>query len=145
RRVPELDALIVARHLASGDVAYALEPDLKEGKGGSRDLAALRVLATVTPVYTPDDRLVDAAETLFATRVALQRRVGRTERLFLEHQDDVATDLGDVDADALMARVSSAARTIAWQSDDAWWSVRSWIEGPRGRSAAGSDVAHGHD
>ena len=30
-----------------------------------------------------------------------------------------------------MARVSGAARTIAWQSDDAWRAVRSWLKGPR--------------
>ncbi|MDQ1429701.1 MAG: [protein-PII] uridylyltransferase [Actinomycetota bacterium] len=140
RRLEALDALVVERHRASDDVAYALEPNLKEGKGGNRDLVALRTLADVTDVYVPDDRLPPAAEVLFEARVALQRQAGRTERLLLEHQDDVAATLGLADADALMARVSGAARTVAWQSDDAWRSVRSWLQGPRGRSASGRDV-----
>jgi [protein-PII] uridylyltransferase len=143
RRLAALDAMIEARHRGSSDVAYALEPDLKEGKGGSRDLAALRVVAKVAPVYSPDERLGHAAGTILGTRVALQRRMGRTDRLLLEYQDDVAADLGDADADVLMARVSNAARTIGWHSDEAWRSVRSWVQGPRGRSAAGRDVAIG--
>ncbi|MDQ1468228.1 MAG: [protein-PII] uridylyltransferase, partial [Actinomycetota bacterium] len=37
------------------------------------------------------------------------------------------------DADALMARVAAAARSIAWTSDDAWRRVRSSLRGPLGR------------
>ena len=37
-----------------------------------------------------------------------------------------------------MVRVSAAgAHRSRWQSDDAWRAVRSWLQGPRGRSAAG--------
>ena len=43
-----------------------------------------------------------------------------TDTLTLELQDDVAKELGDRDADALMARVATAARTVAWIADDAW-------------------------
>jgi [protein-PII] uridylyltransferase len=143
RRLVGLDELVEARHRSSGHVAYALEPDLKDGKGGSRDLAALRVLAMVAPVVVLDDRLRPAAATILEARVALQRRAGHTDRLLLEYQDDVAEELGDHDADVLMARVSRAARTIAWQSDEAWRSVRSWLQGPRGRSAATRDVPLG--
>jgi [protein-PII] uridylyltransferase len=139
-RLPGFDALVEERHQSSGDVAYALEPDLKEGRGGSRDVAALRALARVTDVYVPDERLGAAVATLFDARVALQRLAGRTDRLLLEHQDEVAAALELEDADVLMARVSGAARTIAWQSDDAWRAARSWLEGPRGRSAAGRDI-----
>jgi [protein-PII] uridylyltransferase len=138
-RLVSLDAMVHDRHTEAHEVAFALEPDLKNGRGGTRDLTILGVLAMITPVYEPDPTLADARETLLATRVALQRRFGRTDRLLLEHQDEVAADLGDADADALMARVSDAARTVAWQSDDAWRAVRSWREGPRGRSAAGRD------
>jgi [protein-PII] uridylyltransferase len=42
-----------------------------------------------------------------------------------------------------MARVSDAARTVAWQCDDAWRSVHAWREGPRRRSSPGRDVALG--
>lgn len=138
-RLGALDALVRERHDDAHEVAYALEPDIKNGLGGTRDLTILGVLAQITPVYEPDPALADARETLLEVRVALQRRFGRRERLLLEYQDEVAADLGDADADALMARVSGAARTVAWQCDDAWRAVRSWNEGPRGRSAAGRD------
>jgi [protein-PII] uridylyltransferase len=134
-RLGGLDALVRERHDDAHEVAYALEPDIKNGLGGTRDLTILGVLAQVTPVYEPDPALAGARETLLEVRVALQRRFGRRERLLLEYQDEVADDLGDADADALMARVSAAARTVAWQCDDAWRAVRSWNEGPRGRTA----------
>jgi [protein-PII] uridylyltransferase len=143
-RLTPLREMVNERQRAAGDVAFALEPDLKAAKGGMRDLAILRVLATVTPVVTPDMvRLSAAGETLLEARIALQRRAGATDRLVLARQDEVAADLDDADADALMGRVSSAGRMIAWQSDDAWRSVGSWLQGPRGRSAVGADRALG--
>jgi len=134
KRLPALDELVQQRHRSAGDVAHALEPDLKEGRGGSRDVAIVRSLATVTTVVTPDERLAGAVSMLYDARVALQRVAGRTDRLVLEHQDEVAALLGVADADELMTRVSAAARTIATQSDDAWRSVRASLQGPRGRS-----------
>jgi len=141
RRLPGFAAIVEERHAASGDVAYALEPDLKEGRGGTRDVAALRALAKVTPVYAVDERLEASAGVVLDTRVALQRRAGHTDRLLLDYQDDVSDALGEADADVLMAKLSAAARTVAWQSDEAWRSVHSWVEGPPRRSSAPADVA----
>src|SRR5207248_10504223 len=36
-----------------------------------------------------------------------------------------------------MAAVAAAARTIAFESDDAWRRTRSWLAGPKGRAAGG--------
>ena len=140
KRLPALDVAVQERHRGAGDVAHALEPDLKEGRGGSRDVAIVRSLAKVTTVVTTDERFEDAIAALFDARVALQRVAGHTDRLLLEHQDRVAEQLGLGDADDLMLRVSTAARTVATQSDDAWRAVRAWLQGPRGRSAPGRDV-----
>jgi [protein-PII] uridylyltransferase len=140
KRLPGLDALVQDRHRGAGDVAHALEPDLKEGRGGSRDLTIVRALARVTTVVAPDPRMANAVSTLFDARVALQRVAGRTDRLLLEHQDAVAEQLALTDADELMTRISTAARTIAGQSDDAWRAVRAWLRGPRGRLASGRDL-----
>lgn len=139
-RLPGLDLLVQERHRGAGDVAHALEPDLKEGRGGSRDVAILRALSNVTAVVSHGERFEGAVATLFDARVALQRVAGRTDRLLLEHQDGVANQLRLADADELMTVVSTAARTIATESDDAWRSVRAWLQGPRGRSSGGRDV-----
>lgn len=139
-RLPALDELVQFRHRSAGDVAHALEPDLKEGRGGSRDVTILRALSRVTPMIRFDDRLVAAASAVFDARVALHRVAGTTDRLLLEHQDQVADQLDRVDADELMTRLSAAARTIATESDDAWGVVRAWLQGPRGRSSVGRDL-----
>ena len=82
-----------------------------------------------------DDESLEAAyAVLLGARVELHRRTGRPSNvLALQEQDGVAEALGEADADALMANVAAAARTIAWTSDDAWRRVRSSLRGPLGR------------
>src|SRR4029079_4181390 len=108
--------------------------------GGSRDVSMLHALARVTTVVGPGERLLAAKSALFDARVALQRVAGQTDRLLLETQARVAEQLGLVDADELMLRVSTAARTIATESDEAWRSVRASLQGPRGRTSPGRDL-----
>jgi [protein-PII] uridylyltransferase len=140
RRLPALDDLVQERHRDVGDVAHALEPDLKEGRGGTRDVMVVRALAEVTGVVVTEERFDRAVSVLFDTRVALQRASRRSDRLLLEHQDEVAEQLGLDDADGMMTRLSGAARTIATQSDEAWRSVRAWLQGPHGRRVATHDT-----
>jgi [protein-PII] uridylyltransferase len=145
RRLPALDAVTIARHDEAGAVAFLLEPDLKEGHGGLRDLTALGALMVSTDVVEFDDALAIGRETLLEIRVALQRITGRRSNVLgLEQQDDVAAALGDRDADVLMKRVAEAGRRIMWHSDDAWQRVRSGLAGPRRRSSPGRDVELGH-
>ena len=60
-------------------------------------------------------------QVLTAARVELHRTTGRaTDRLLLQEQDQVAAALDYADADALMAAISEAGRTIAWVADDVW-------------------------
>lgn len=107
-----------------GDVAFLLEPDLKESHGGLRDVGVLRAWATwrdALGTYIDLNSVESAASVLLTTRVALQRRSGRSgDRLVLQDQDQIAYDLGYIDADALMKEVSSSGREIAWAIDDAW-------------------------
>jgi [protein-PII] uridylyltransferase len=140
RWLPRLRQAVAARHAEFDEVAFLLEPELKEGKGGLRDVHVLHAVALATPVVADAGAAVRAAaEVLLAARVALHRRAGRPlDRLLLQEQDAVAADLGYADADALMAAVAAAGRTIAWASDDAWARVASALAGPRGR-AAGRD------
>ncbi|MDQ2727940.1 MAG: [protein-PII] uridylyltransferase, partial [Actinomycetota bacterium] len=139
--LPQVAELARQRHQAHGDVAFLLEPDLKEGRGGIRDLRLLDAAAAVSPVLAGvanDPSLGDAADVLAAARVELQRATGRASNtLLLQDQDVVTAALGKADADALMADVADAARTLAWASDDGWRRVGSWLRGPRGRGGSG--------
>jgi [protein-PII] uridylyltransferase len=137
RWLPELLASTEDRHRQFGEVAFLLEPELKEGEGGLRDLAALRALAVAAPVvedWRAEPQLAEAHETLLAVRVQLHRQAGRCQdRLLLAEQDGVAAALGYEDADALMGAVATAARGVAWAADDAWRRVSAWLAGPKGR------------
>ncbi|MBV9039455.1 MAG: [protein-PII] uridylyltransferase, partial [Acidimicrobiia bacterium] len=128
------------RHQRFGEVAFLLEPELKEGRGGLRDVQARIAVARATPVVDVEEgrALVGPNEVLLAARVELHRRAGKpADRLLLQEQDAVAAALGYSDADVLMRAVSAAARTIAFEGDDAWRRVRSWLAGPGGRGAGG--------
>ncbi len=135
RWLGELVRRVEARHAKAGEVAFLLEPDLKEGRGGLRDVHALRwAEAARSLLWEGDDAALEAAyERLLSVRVELHRRTGRTsDVLLLEEQDAVAEALGMASADALMHEVATAARTIAWRSDDAWARIEAALAGPSG-------------
>ena len=130
---------VAERHEKAGEVAFLLEPDLKEGRGGLRDVHALHWAEAARRIlFEGDDEALHAAHgVVLEVRIELQRRTGKgSDRLLLQEQDAVAQALDDAGADALMARLSSAARTIAWTSDEAWERIGSSLRGPRGRVAA---------
>jgi [protein-PII] uridylyltransferase len=136
RWAAELDGLVRARHEHFGDVAFLLEPDLKESRGGIRDVHVLDALGRAAPFATRVDAVAGALDALLDVRVELHRLTGKaTDRLNLQHQDSVAAAFG-IDADVLMGMVAAAGQTVAVVGDDAWRRVRSWYTGPRGRDAA---------
>ncbi len=131
----EISSRVRQRQEEAGEVAFLLEPDLKEGRGGLRDVHAIRWAELAQAVMLEGDDAVLARDhdVLLAARVELHRATGRPgNRLLLEEQDAVAEALGYEDADALMRAVSEAARSIAWTSDEVWERVESSIKGPRG-------------
>ena len=123
------------RHRHFGDVAFLLEPELKEGRGGLRDVHGLRAVELAIPTLPALEQEVrDAYVELLDVRVALHRTTAKSSDLFvLQNQAAVAEVLGLPDTDTLMHRVSSAARTISWASDDKWRRVESYLRGPSGR------------
>ncbi|HMG44116.1 MAG TPA: [protein-PII] uridylyltransferase [Acidimicrobiales bacterium] len=124
------------RHRRAGEVAFLLEPDLKDGRGGLRDVHTLHWAQAARQIMWEGDpdRLHAAYDTLLAVRVELHRRTGRPgDRLLLQEQDAVAAALGYDDADDFVRDVSAAARTITWTSDDAWSRIESSLTGPLGR------------
>ncbi len=147
RWLAELNQRVADRHAEAGEVAFLLEPDLKDGRGGLRDVHAIRWAEKAQATLLDDDsaEIESAYLPLLAARVELHRRTGRAgDRLLLEEQDAVATALGYPDADAMMRSLSTAARAIAWVSDDLWARVSSSLEGMfRRRLFRDRDVAPG--
>src|SRR6202034_2996109 len=114
--LPALSSQMAERHRTQGDLAFLLEPDLKEAHGGLRDANVLRAMATYAPKvagYADLDSIEPAVSMLTEIRVELHRRAGRAlDRLLLQEQDHVASVLSYDDADDLMASVSRVGRTI---------------------------------
>lgn len=124
RHLPLLAEQVARRRTEQGDVAFLLEPELKESYGGLRDVSAVRAAARAVGAlseYVDLGALEEPRQVLSAARVELHRGTGRaTDRLLLQEQDAVADALGYPDADALMAVVAEAGRTVALVADDVW-------------------------
>jgi [protein-PII] uridylyltransferase len=134
RYLPTLQGQMQERHRGVGDVAFLLEPDLKESHGGLRDVNVLRAISAYAPLladYADLASLEPATALLTRVRVELHRIAGREQdRLLLQDQDQIAAALAFADADVLMAAVSAAGRQIAWVSDDVWRRRRLWDPTP---------------
>ncbi|MGP0031065.1 MAG: [protein-PII] uridylyltransferase [Acidimicrobiales bacterium] len=146
--LPALEAQMRERRRAAGDVAFLLEPDLKESHGGLRDVSVLRALSAYAPLladYADLASVEEAADLLTKVRVELHRIARREQdRLLLQDQDQVAASLEYADADALMFAVSEAGRQIAWVSNDVWRRRRLWdpTPPPRRRLRRGGGPHH---
>ncbi|MDQ1482490.1 MAG: [protein-PII] uridylyltransferase [Actinomycetota bacterium] len=118
RRLPQLVESLEARHQSHGDLAQTIEPDLKEARGGLRDMSVLRALTAAWLADRPHGQLDTAYCTLLDARDALQVVTGRgRDRLGLEDHDAVAALLGHPDADAMLAVVGTAARVVGYAID----------------------------
>lgn len=136
--IEELGEASARRRERPGPIAEVLEPDLKEGSGGLRDIQALgwagwalgpggpAALAAVGALHPGD--LLDlqrANANLLDARVALHRVSGRpSDRLVLQDQDAVAEVIGAADADELVRGIADAGRAVAWITDEAWSALR---------------------
>ena len=108
-----LEESLLQRHERAGELAYLLEPDIKESRGGLRDITALRAIALADKVSIPIERISQAESLLSSVREALHAVSGRDkDRLLFQEQDNVARELNYSDADALMADVAQAARSV---------------------------------
>ncbi|MBC2903035.1 [protein-PII] uridylyltransferase [Streptomyces cupreus] len=142
KRLPELQELTAERAERQGELQYLLEPDLKEARGGLRDATILRAVAASWLADAPREGLDDARRRLLDVRDALHLATGRaTDRLALQEQDQVAAELGLLDADTLLRQVYEAARVISYASDVTWREVgrvlRSRAVRPRLRAMLG--------
>ena len=118
KRLPELLSALEERHETAGDAAYLLEPDLKEARGGLRDMSVLRALAATWLTDRPHTGVNDPYERMLDVRDALHVTSGRTlDRLLAAEVDDVAKLLGFGETDDLRREVSLAARRIGHAVD----------------------------
>jgi [protein-PII] uridylyltransferase len=125
------------RHHRAGAAAGMLEPELKSGRGGLRDLHSLRWAAGTVlgelglgPLVgarylgaTDHRALMRANEDLLAARVALHlctSASGATDTLRLDLQDEVAKLTGAASRDEVLSRVNLAMRTIAHVHGRTW-------------------------
>lgn len=129
--LPELERSAATRHREAGELAFLLEPDLKQSAGGLRDMAALRSLAVALPPLEPlinTESLAEAERLVLAARVVLHCRTGRdSDRLLLQEQDQVAELLDFTDADALMAAIADAGRAVTAAWVDCWRRARALL------------------
>ena len=117
-----------------GSTAYLLEPELKEGGGGLRDIHSFGWLRAVRGRPLEEDGLIRSAERAqldgaeeFLTRVrsALHLQSGRrSDRVLRDQQDDIARAMGFEDeprllaADGLMRAIFEHARAVDALTDD---------------------------
>jgi [protein-PII] uridylyltransferase len=117
-RLAELHAARDERTRISGELAFLLEPDLKEARGGLRDVHAIQAVAAAWVAPAPGPKVRTAYDQILDARHALHEITGRRlDRLVLEEQDEVARALGLLDGDVLLRMLAGAARTVAYAVD----------------------------
>lgn len=119
-----------SRRVKGGDAGAELEPNLKEGRGGLRDLATLGWLRRAGgPSPQEGQALDDAASFLLRVRHELHFMTGRrSDVLVMRDQAAVAANLGLVDGalraeDALMRELYGHCRAVAHAVDGALFPV----------------------
>jgi [protein-PII] uridylyltransferase len=118
RRLPELLTSTRTRAERSGDLAYLIEGDLKEARGGIRDAVVVGALAATWLTDRPHGEFDRAHDHLLTVRDAVALETGRhTSRLLQGDADAVAARLGYPDRDDLLASIAQAARTVSYALD----------------------------
>jgi [protein-PII] uridylyltransferase len=148
--VEQLRAGLDVRRQKFGLVAEMLEPNLKDGGGGLRDLQSVAwagctlgdpggweaLVARGYLLPQDPDRLAAARARLLDIRVALHRVTGsRSDVLTLQEQDAVAHETGATDADVLVRELAGDARRVAWITNDVYDRLLAGERGPGGRLA----------
>src|SRR6202034_401544 len=119
-RLAELKELHEERTRLFGELAFLLEPDLKESRGGQRDVHAIQAIAAAWVAPAPGPKVRAAYEQILDARHVLHEVTGRRlDRLVRDEQDEVARTLGLLVGDALLPPPAGADRTIAYAVDHA--------------------------
>ncbi len=130
--LPMLRELTTQRWRQHGELAFLLDGDIKEARGGLRDVRVLRGVgyAQVADAWRPQVRA--AYGRLLDTRDALHTVAGRRrDRIFIQDLGDVAGLLDLPGGEPLRRRVADDARTIAYAVDDALRAAERWLAAHR--------------
>jgi [protein-PII] uridylyltransferase len=102
----------------SGDVAHRVEPDLKNGHGGLRDVQLIDALAAAQLVDRPARDVLEGRDLLLNVRTELHRMAGRArDVLRAQDADEVAISLDIADRFELARALSHAARSVAFAAE----------------------------
>lgn len=119
-----LRASIDERADRSGELAFLLEPDLKESRGGLRDINALRAIEASELVSVAMPRLAQSEALIANVRDTLHEITKRhRDQLLLTEQDAVAAALDFPNADVLMMELSKAARAVDYVMELTWHAI----------------------
>lgn len=114
RRLPELLSSAHTRAERQGELAYLIEPDLKQARGGIRDAILLAALAATWLTDRPHGAVDQAYTHLLDVRDALAVATRRhTFKLIQSDQDEVAELCGYGDRDDLLAGLAQSGRVIS--------------------------------
>ncbi|WP_028924855.1 [protein-PII] uridylyltransferase [Pseudonocardia acaciae] len=117
-RFDELERMTRQRWARSGDVAHRVEPDLKNGRGGLRDVSLLDALAAAQLIDRPSAEVAEARLLLLDVRTELHRLAGRARDVpRTQDADDIAAELELGDRFDLARALSGAARTVGYAVD----------------------------
>jgi [protein-PII] uridylyltransferase len=118
KRLPDLLAASRARAERCGELAYLIEPNIKESRGGLRDYVSLTALAATWLTDRPHGAVDDAAQHLLGVRDAVHMVSGKATHIVGRHvAQDVADALNMADTDELLASIAEAGRVIAFAVD----------------------------
>ncbi|MGH3719023.1 MAG: [protein-PII] uridylyltransferase [Pseudonocardiaceae bacterium] len=133
-RLDELAEVTRQRWLRSGDIAHRVEPDLKNGHGGLRDVQLLDALSAGQLADRAGPDVCAARELLLDARTELHRFAGRSrDVLHAQDADEVAAALALGDRFDLARSLSGAARTVVYAVDVGLRTARAALP-PRGRA-----------
>ncbi len=117
-RFDELADAAHDRWVKVGHVAHRVEPDLKNGHGGLRDIQLVDALAAAQLVDRPSADVLVARRLLLDVRTELHRLAGRArDVLRAQDADEVAATLDIADRFELARALSGAARSVAFAAE----------------------------
>ena len=100
KNIEKIKSTLDERYERFGELAFLLEPDLKEARGGLRDITIITALALLDEITIPLDRVAEAESILLSVRDALHEASGRDrDQLLFTEQDKAAAILKYLDAD----------------------------------------------